>query len=94
MHEPIPQEYPYPVPRRRPVAWVNWTIVGSTVVVFLLQLLELHLTGDDVIGNTLAFSPQAFADHRYWTLVTYACGRTLSPCLAIRASSGCTSSRT
>jgi membrane associated rhomboid family serine protease len=25
-----------------------------------------------VIGDALAFSPQAMADHRYWTLLTYA----------------------
>jgi membrane associated rhomboid family serine protease len=71
MEERIPPFYPHPVPRR-PVAWVTWFIVGSTVAVFLLQLLALHLYGDDVIGDTLAFSPQAMADHRYWTLLTYA----------------------
>jgi membrane associated rhomboid family serine protease len=72
MYERIPQIYPYPVSSRRPIAWVNWTIVGSTVAVFLLQLLYLHLTGDDVVGDTLAFSPQSLADHRFWTLITYA----------------------
>lgn len=68
----IPQINPYPVPMRRPVAWITWFLVGSTVAVFLLQLRDLHLKGDDVLGNTLAFSPQAWADHRYWTLLTYA----------------------
>jgi membrane associated rhomboid family serine protease len=71
MREQLPQAYPYPVPRR-PFAWVTWLLVGSTIAVFLMQLAELHLTGDDVLGNALAFSPQAFADHRYWTLLTYA----------------------
>jgi membrane associated rhomboid family serine protease len=72
MYERIPQFYSYPVPTRRPVAWVTWFLVGSTVAVFLLQLLELHFHGDDVVGDALAFSPQAMADHRYWTLLTYA----------------------
>jgi membrane associated rhomboid family serine protease len=72
MDERIPRVYPYPAPTRRPVAWVTWFLVGSTVAVFLLQLLGLHLYGGDVIGDALAFSPQALADHRYWTLLTYA----------------------
>ena len=72
MDQRIPQVYPYPVPTRRPIAWVTWCLVGSTVAVFLLQLLYLHLRGDDVVGDTLAFSSQAWADHRYWTLLTYA----------------------
>ena len=72
MYEKIPHFYPYPMTTRRPVAWVTWFLVGSTVAVFLLQLLGLHLYGDDVLGDALAFSPQAWADHRYWTLLTYA----------------------
>lgn len=72
MYERIPQIYPYPVPTRRPIAWVTWLLVGSTVAVFLLQLLALHLFGDDVVGDALAFSAEAWADHRYWTLLTYA----------------------
>jgi len=72
MDDRIPQIYPYPVPTRRPVAWVTWFLVGSTVAVFLLQLLEFHLHRDDVIGDALAFSPRAWAEHRYWTLLTYA----------------------
>jgi membrane associated rhomboid family serine protease len=72
MYERIPQIYPYPMPTRRPVAWVTWFLVGSTVAVFLLQLLGFRLFGDDVVGNALAFSPQALADHHYWTLLTYA----------------------
>jgi len=70
MSEPIPAFDPYPW--KRPVAWVTWIVLGSTVAVFLLQLLYSHRTGDDVIGDTLACSPQALADHRYWTLITYA----------------------
>jgi membrane associated rhomboid family serine protease len=72
MDEQIPHFYPYPVPGRRPVAWVTWFLVGSTVAVFLLQLIGLHLYGDDVVGDALAFSPEAMADHRYWTVLTYA----------------------
>jgi membrane associated rhomboid family serine protease len=72
MYERIPRIDPYPMPTRRPVAWVTWMLVGSTVAVFLLQLLWLHRTGEDEIGDTLAFSSQAWADHCYWTLLTYA----------------------
>jgi membrane associated rhomboid family serine protease len=72
MYERIPQFYPYPVPMKRPVAWVTWFLVASTVTVFLLQLVGLHTYGDDVLGDALAFSPQALADHRYWTALTYA----------------------
>jgi membrane associated rhomboid family serine protease len=70
MHQKIPEPYAYPV--KRPIAWITWILVGTTVAVFLLQLLWLRRFGDDAIGNTLAFSPQAFAEHRYWTLITYA----------------------
>jgi len=70
MSEPISESFPYV--RERPAAWVTWMLVGSTVAVFLLQLLMLHVDGEDVIGNTLAFSPEAFAQHRYWTILTYA----------------------
>ncbi len=72
MDERFPEIYPYAVPVRRPVAWVTWFIVGSTVAVFLLQLLMLHLFGEDVVGDALAFSPDAMAEHRYWTVLTYA----------------------
>ena len=30
------------------------------------------MEGDDVLGNALAFSPSAWAEGRYWTLLTYA----------------------
>jgi membrane associated rhomboid family serine protease len=74
MHEQTPEPLPEYIPpsRRRPIAWVTWTIVVSTVAAFVLQLIALHLYGEDVIGDRLAFSPQAFAQHHYWTLVTYA----------------------
>jgi len=68
MYQKLPPGYPF----ARPFAWVTWFIVGSTVAVFLLQLWKLHLTGDDVVGEQLAFSKQALIEHRYWTLVTYA----------------------
>jgi membrane associated rhomboid family serine protease len=70
MSDPIPSYEPYPW--KRPVAWVTWTLLGTTVAIFLLQLLYLHLYGEDIIGNTLAFSSQSFSDGRYWTLITYA----------------------
>lgn len=72
MDEVISEPYPCEVPMRRPVAWITWLLLGSTIVVFLLQLLFLHRYGDDVIGNIFAFSPEAFAEGRYWTLITYA----------------------
>jgi len=56
----------------RPIAWVTWFIVGSTVAVFLLQLWDVHHSGTDIVGDTLAFSKEAMIEHRYWTLITYA----------------------
>jgi membrane associated rhomboid family serine protease len=68
-----------PVPEaRRPVAWVTWSLVASTIAVFLLQLYEQHMEGDDVLGNALAFSPSAWAEGRYWTLLTYAWAHAVS----------------
>jgi len=72
MYEDIPHTYPYDIPMRRPVAWVTWFLVGTTVAVFLLQLIALHIFNDDVVGNALAFSPPAMAEHHYYTLITYA----------------------
>jgi membrane associated rhomboid family serine protease len=57
---------------RRPFAWVTWTLIVSVIGVFILQLVELHRYHDDVVGNALAFSPDALQDHRYYTLLTYA----------------------
>jgi membrane associated rhomboid family serine protease len=57
---------------RRPVAWVTWFLVGTTVAVFLGQLYELHTRGEDVIGDALACTPGALAAGRWWTLLTYA----------------------
>jgi len=70
MSQEIPMLNPYPW--KRPVAWVTWTILASTIAVFLCQLYEAHIRGYDVVGDTLAFSQQSFTDHRYWTLITYA----------------------
>jgi membrane associated rhomboid family serine protease len=70
MSDPNPEFNPYPW--KRPIAWVTWTLLGSTIAVFLFQLYEFHTRGYDVVGDTLAFSQQSFADHRYWTLITYA----------------------
>lgn len=72
MSEVIPEFEPYPEPWQRPTPWVTWLLIGSIVAVFLLQLLVAHFEGDDLVGNTLAFSPDAFAEGRYWTLLTYA----------------------
>ena len=59
-------------PPRRPIAWVTWLIVGSTLAVFGLQLYSSHVHGEDVLGEDLAFSPAAWGEGRYWTLLTYA----------------------
>jgi membrane associated rhomboid family serine protease len=56
----------------RPVAWATWFIFASTVCVFLFQLHEQHLYGEDVVGNALAFSPGSLADGHWWTVLTYA----------------------
>lgn len=64
--------YPGYAPPRRPVAWVTWALVISTVAVFVLQLVELHRYHDDVVGNFLAFSRPALEDGRYYTILTYA----------------------
>lgn len=67
---PPPPVYAYSP--RRPIAWVTWSILASVIAVFLCQLREVHVTGVDIVGDTLAFSPQAWDNGRYWTLVTYA----------------------
>lgn len=77
MYEEIPA-FPPETQRRRPIAWVTWTIIGSTVAVFLLQLRDVQLYGHDVIGETLGFSRQAMDDGRYWTLLTYAWAHAVS----------------
>jgi membrane associated rhomboid family serine protease len=70
MSDPAPEFNPYPW--KRPFAWVTWTLLVSTVAVFLYQLYVYRTRGYDVVGDTLAFSHQSFEDHRYWTLITYA----------------------
>jgi membrane associated rhomboid family serine protease len=69
MDEFSPSYSPMPAPPR---PWVTWGIIGSTVAVFLLQLVCVHFYGEDTVGDALAFSPAAWSEHRYWTLLTYA----------------------
>ncbi len=70
---PLPGHvFAYPMEPRRPLAWVTWSIIASTVGVFLLQLLELHRHHNDIVGDALAFSSGALQHHRYYTLITYA----------------------
>jgi membrane associated rhomboid family serine protease len=70
---PAPSDpYFYDAQSRRPVAWVTWSLIASIVGVFVLQLLEWHRHRDDIVGDTLAFSPEALQQHRYYTLLTYA----------------------
>ncbi len=64
--------HPYFVEERRPFAWVTWTLIASTVAVFVLQLIELRHYHQDVVGNALALSTEALRNHRYYTLLTYA----------------------
>ena len=70
--DPAPASHPFYEPPRRPFAWVTWTLVATTVGVFVLQLIELHKYGSDKVGDALAFSSQALADGRYYTILTYA----------------------
>ena len=55
-------------PRR---AWMTWFLTGSILAVYVGQLLGVR-GGRDIVGSELAFSPQALATDRYWTLLTYA----------------------
>jgi membrane associated rhomboid family serine protease len=74
MENPAPTVSPYPdeAGTRRPIAWVTWSIIASTIAVFVLQLIALHRYHDDVVGEFLAFSPDALRDGRYYTVLTYA----------------------
>jgi len=56
---------------RPPRAWMTWLLTGSILAVYVAQLAGQR-NGVDVIGTRLAFSPQAVAQHRYGTLLTYA----------------------
>ncbi len=60
------------MPEKRPIAWVTWTILATTLAVFVVQLVEFHRTDNDIVGKALAFGPAAVADHHYWTVLTYA----------------------
>jgi membrane associated rhomboid family serine protease len=71
MHDAKLQVDPDPLPPARPVAWVTWAIIASTIAVFLVQLAVYVRTGEDGVGDALAFSPQAWSEHRYWTILTY-----------------------
>ncbi len=71
MDSTLAPNYPNYAPRR-PFAWVTWTLVATTVGVFVLQLIELRRYHEDVVGNAIAFSAQALQDGRYYTVLTYA----------------------
>ena len=64
---------------RRPFAPATRFLIGSTVVVFFLQLLGLYFYRDDVVGDRLAFGPQTLAEHHYWTVLTYAWAHAVAP---------------
>lgn len=68
----MPEVYSEGDPWKPATPWVTWLLIGSTVAVFLLQLLVVHLSGVDEVGNALAFTPEAIAQGHFWTLLTYA----------------------
>ena len=79
MSEEITTSAPAREKNNRPfVPPVTRVLVGSTVAVFLLQLLCLYLYHEDIVGNALAFGPQALANHHYWTVLTYAWGHAVA----------------
>jgi membrane associated rhomboid family serine protease len=51
--------------------WMTWLLTGSILVVWLVQFFSVQ-HGLDRVGAELAVGPQALAQHRYWTLLTYA----------------------
>ncbi len=59
-------------PAPQPVPVVTWTLAGSIIAVFLVQCAAYWEYHDDVVGEALAFSPQAMEQGRYWTLLAYA----------------------
>ena len=69
---PLSRRSEVAVPTAPLFAWVTWTILATTVGVFVLQLYWNHRYHHDVLGDQLAFNAAAWADGRYWTLVTYA----------------------
>jgi membrane associated rhomboid family serine protease len=56
-------------PPSRP--WMTWLLTGVILAVYVMQLLGVR-HGHDIVGTALAFGPEAWTRHRYWTLVTYA----------------------
>jgi membrane associated rhomboid family serine protease len=51
--------------------WMTWLLTGSILAVYVVQLLGIR-HGRDMVGTALAFGPMTMAQHRYWTLLTYA----------------------
>jgi membrane associated rhomboid family serine protease len=51
--------------------WMTWVLTGSILFVWVIQLGGAR-HGIDVVGTALAFGPESMAQHRYWTLLTYA----------------------
>ncbi len=73
MSEKIPSNAPAPEPYEPyRVTPVTRLLIDTTVAVFLLQVTLFYLQGHDVVGEKLSFSAQAWTEHRYWTLLTYA----------------------
>lgn len=66
----------FSVPPPRP--WVTYLILGSTIIVFLLQCAMNDAQAGDRLGDALAFYPMAFADGRWWTVLTYGWAHSIS----------------
>ncbi len=56
---------------RAPRPWMTWLLTGVILAVYVAQLAGQR-NGVDRVGAALAFGPEAWALHRYWTLLTYA----------------------
>jgi len=56
----------------RPEPWITWAIIASVIAVYFVQLYQFNLHGRDVVGDALSFGHQSWAEHRYWTWITYA----------------------
>jgi membrane associated rhomboid family serine protease len=51
--------------------WMTWLLTGTILLVWVVQFFGIR-HGIDVVGTSLAVGPEALAQHRYWTLLTYA----------------------
>jgi len=57
--------------RHPPRPWMTWLLTGSILAVYVAQVLGMR-HGFDTVGTRLSVGPETLAQHRYWTLLTYA----------------------